>query len=190
MLEIAMMDEDRFWSIIAQSRALVDGSQCAHGDDFQNQQSEQLRALLLVLEPEAVVAFDMRSTALENAAYRWDLWNAAYWAYGGCGNDGFLDFRANLISLGRSWFWSVLADPDTLVDLIDRPDVPYLLGEGFGYLPGEVYEARTGRQIQEHFGAYPTAPDEPVGERIDMDDPEAIQARLPRLFARFPEMGD
>jgi hypothetical protein len=101
-----------------------------------------------------------------------------------------MDFRGNLISLGRSWFWSVVADPDSLVDVIDRPDVPYLLGEGFNYVAGRVYRARTGRELQEHFGEYPLSPAEPAGERIDAEDEDAIRERYPRLFARFPQMGD
>jgi hypothetical protein len=183
MGKVQMMAEDRFWSLINQSRA-------ADGDAFQDQQAQLLSDLLSALSPEEIVAFDIRSTYCSVRAYRWELWDAAYWAHGGCGDDGFTDFRDNLISLGQEAFTRILANPDDLADFINRPDVPYLLGEGFGYTAGKVYQQRTGRDIQEHFSNYPAAPEEPLGERIDLDDEDDVRQHFPKLYAKFPNMGD
>ena len=190
MSKVQMMAEARFWSLIDQSRALVDRAKAPNGDAFQEQQMQLLSDLLSALPPEEIVAFDIRSTYYSVRAYRWDLWDAAYWAHGGCGDDGFTDFRDNLISLGQETYARVLSNPDDLADLINRPDVPYLLGEGFGYTAGKVYQQRTGRDIQEHFGSYPTAPEEPQGERIDLEDEDEVRQRFPKLYAKFPNMGD
>jgi hypothetical protein len=185
-----MMAEERFWSLIEQSRGLVDRSQAANGDAFHELQTQHLSDLLSALSPEEIVAFDIRATYYSVRAYRWDLWDAAYWAHGGCSDDGFTDFRDNLISLGQEAFTRILSHPDDLADVIDRPDVPYLLGEGFGYTAGKVYQQRTGRDIQEHFSNYPTAPEDPLGERIDLDDEDDVRQHFPKLYAKFPDMGD
>jgi hypothetical protein len=190
MSGISMMDEERFWSLIERSRALVNRALVKGGDSFQEEQIEHLSDLLHVLSPEQVVGFDMRATALSNLAYRWELWDAAYWAHGGCSDDGFMDFRDNLISLGMGDFYRVLRSPDDLAEIINGPEIPYLLGEGFGYLAGRVYREKTGRDLQEHFERYPASPEEPRGEQCDLEDEAQVKSRFPRLFARFPEMGE
>lgn len=190
MGKVQMMAEGRFWLLIDRSRSMVDLTKVPNGDAFQEQQIEHLSDLLSALSPEEIVGFDIRSTYLSVRAYRWDLWDAAYWAHGGCGDDGFADFRDNLISLGQEAYKRVMSNPDDLADFINRPDVPYMLSEGFGYTAGKVYQQRTGRDIQEHFSLYPTAPEEPIGERGDPDDEEEIQRRFPKLYAKFPDMGE
>lgn len=190
MSGIALMDEERFWSLIERSRALVNRALVKDGDGFQEEQIERLSDLLHVLKPEEIVGFDMRATALAASAYRWELWDAVYWAHGGCGDDGFLDFRDNLVSLGCGVFYRILRQPDELADVINGPEVPYLLAEGFGYVAGRVYQEKTGRDIQEHFQLYPGTPEEPAGARCDLDDVNVVKSRFPRLYARFPEMGD
>src|SRR5207247_1890272 len=124
-------------------------------------------------------------------AYRWDLWAAAYWLGGGCSDDGFIDFRSCLISLGKTDYERILADPDNLVDVVDRPDAPYMHSEGFQYIASRVYKELTGEEMpvsEDDAGEY--VPIEPAGERIDHDSDAVMQKRFPRLFARFPEMGD
>jgi hypothetical protein len=184
------MEEDRFWALIDGARARADPAEVANGDEFQDRQAQHLTAELRRLSPEEVVAFAMRFDDCENRAYRWELWGAAYWLHGGCGNDGFMDFRANLISLGRENYDRVLENPDTLAELVDRPDIPYMQAEGFQYLAGTVYEEQTGRRLSEHFDRFPEPPGEPAGERWDFGDDDECARRFPRLYARFPEMGD
>lgn len=187
---VTMMEEERFWDLIARSRAAVDASQVKNGDQFQDRQAEALSALLRQLSPEEVIGFDMRRCYYGGVAYRWELWGAAYWAHGGCGDDSFTDFRNNLISLGREPFFAILHHPDELAGYVDRPDVPYMLGEGFAYLPGRVYEELTGREVQEQFDRYPRGPREPAGERWDFDEEEEAERRFPKLYEKYPDMGD
>ena len=55
-------------------------------------------------------------------------------AFGGCGDDGFWDFRSCLISLGKEQFFHVLKEPDALADIVNQPNVPFMLAEGFQYV--------------------------------------------------------
>ena len=187
---VPMIDEERFWDLIARSRAAADASQVKNGDQFQARQAEALADLLRGRSPEEVIGFDMRRSYYLGVAYRWNLWGAAYWAHGGCGDDGFTDFRNNLISLGREPFLAILQEPDELTGYIGRPDVPYMLGEGFGYVPLRVYGELTGRDAQEHFDHYPDGPQKPEGERWDFDDEEEAERRFPKLYEKYPDMGD
>jgi len=128
-----MMNEDQFWDIIDTSRRQACKVKRQPTDDFIDAHEKTLADELRKLPPEQIAAFDYRFGDYERLAYRWDLWAAAYWLHGGCSDDGFMDFRACLISLGKEWFFRVLDDPDFLADLVGRPDVPYLLAEGFQY---------------------------------------------------------
>jgi hypothetical protein len=134
-----------------------------------------------------VFAFSERFDYFHGLAYRWDLWAAAYWLHSGCGDDGFTDFRYNLVSLGKGRFFQALNDPDSLADLVDLPDTPYLQAEGIQYVPSRVYEELTGKRMPEGTSH---GPEEPVGHRIDHDDDEVMRQRFPKLVAKFPDMGD
>src|SRR5688572_10313834 len=108
------MKEDVFWRIIAASRD--DAKRAKGDDDFAEVHMDALKATLLKLKPEEIIAFDAIFTQASRRAYRWDLWAAAYWLGGGCSDDGFMDFRACLVSLGKDWYDRVLANPDALAD--------------------------------------------------------------------------
>ena len=141
---------------------------------------------LSVIEHHVEIGNNVR---IHSQAYRWDLWATAYWLHGGCGDDGFLDFRSCLISLGKGLYLQILEDPDSLADLAGRFDIPYMQAEGFQYVASKVYREKTGQSIPER-EADEGAPPEPAGERIDHDDAEVMRRRFPKLVARYPEMGD
>lgn len=180
------MDEARFWSIVEESRTRAAQSPRAEAQEFLDLQIEQLRALLRQLPPTEVAAYQHAFSHHFEMAYHWELWGAAYWLGGGCSDDCFMDFRATLISLGRERFFQVLDDPDTLAEITDQPDVPYMLSEGFQYVAADVYRELTGG------GDLPTEPvswrDEPDGAPFDFDDEELMQQHYPRIVARYPEM--
>src|SRR5206468_3000869 len=94
-----------------------------------------------------VVAFNHRFHWLHDAAYRMPIWGAAYWLGGGGSDDGFMDFRSCLISLGKDRYRQVLDNLDALADIVDRPDVPHMQSEAFQYVPRQVYRERTGQEI-------------------------------------------
>src|SRR5262245_7521871 len=143
-----MMDEDRFWAIVAESRQQAAKRKARRKGDFLDRQIKELTKLLRGLSPEEVVAYQERFYHVRERAYRWDVWGAAYWLDGGCSDDGFLDFRSCLVSLGREMFEQILADPDFLAEIVDRPDLPYMQSEGFQYVAMKVYEEQTGEVLR------------------------------------------
>jgi hypothetical protein len=182
-----MMDEDRFWDIIDTSRYRAREMPRGPTQDFIDLHEQTLVEALRGITPSEVFAFRERFEYFHGMAYRWDLWAAAYWLHGGCSDDGFTDFRSCLISLGKERYFQVLRDPDSLADLVDLPDMPYLQAEGIQYVPSRVYEELTGEEMPEG-DTY--GPDEPSGERVDHDDDEVMGRHFPKLVARFPDMGD
>ena len=181
-----MLNETKFWAMIEQSRsgAVKRGLK---GDDVLDDQEKVLAAELGKLSPEEIVDFNERFYELHASAYVWKLWGAAYWLGGGCGNDGFTDFRATLISLGEKRFKQAVNDPDSLAEIVGQPDVPYLQGEGFQYVAGNAYKKKTGKEIP--LGKSSRRKD-PLGEKWDFDDFDETEERLPKLVEKFPEMGD
>jgi hypothetical protein len=184
------MTEDDFWTIIDASRERAKAVKLRPQEDFIDVHEKTLAEALRALAPERVVAFNDRFWFYHHLAYRWDLWAAAYWLHGGCSDDGFIDFRACLISLGRTLFFKVLSDPDELADIVDRPAIPYMQAEGFQYVAGKVYEELTGEEQIPLTDSDDSGPWEPTGVRIDHDDDEVMRRHFPRIVARFPDMGE
>jgi Protein of unknown function (DUF4240) len=99
------MDETGFW-------ALMEAAKAETAPELSNE-PEILQAKLQALPAEDIIAFDRIFTTLFFNAYRWDLWAAAYIIEGGQ-HDGFMDFRAGLIGLGREAYYDALNDPNSL----------------------------------------------------------------------------
>lgn len=184
------MAEDRFWALIDGSRQKARKKKLRPGEDFIDAHIQEHTKVLRRLSPEELIAYDVRFWDYHSLAYRWDLWAVAYWLHAGCSDDGFIDFRSCLISLGREWFFQVLNDPDSLTDLIDRPDFPFMQAEGFQYLAGKVYTEKTGYDAMPDMPGERYGPSKPKGRRIDHDNDELMRKRFPKLVARFPDMGD
>jgi hypothetical protein len=183
-----MMPEDDFWSLVQQAHDAAKAKGPAHGDALLEAQMETLQSLLMALPAAQIIDYQNRFSELSQRLYRWDLWGAAYWMHGGCGNDGFTDFRATLISLGKQRFYKTLENADSLAELIGRQDSPYLQGEGFQYVASQAYCAKTGEsQMPMPWDVDATGPE---GEKWDFDDKQETAERLPKLVARLPEMGD
>jgi hypothetical protein len=184
-----MMNETWFWEIIDKSRARARELPSRPHQDFIDRHSQALAEMLRQLPAEKIADFDHCFWTIHRQAYRWDLWGYAYWLHGGCSDDGFTDFRSCLISLGKDAFLAALNDPDSLTDLLSRPDMPYMQSEGFQYIAGRVYKEKTGQEapLSEEDG---DSPSEPVGENFDFEDDEIMEMRFPKLVAKYPEMGD
>ena len=185
-----MMDETRFWQIIELSRERARQMSRGPTVDFLDLHEQTLAEALRKLAPEEIAGFDKQFWCIHRSAYRWDLWAAAYWLHGGCSDDGFIDFRSCLISLGKGLFLQILEDPDTLADLADRFDIPYMQAEGFQYVASKVYRQKAGHIMPEPAGLDNGPPPEPASERIDHDDVDVMRRRFPKLVARYPDMGD
>lgn len=167
------MEKKEFWKLIDASRLAADNDPEA--------QIDTLGAMLAELDPDQIVAFDRLMVEQVNRAYHWDLWAAAYIIGGGCSDDGFMDFTAWLIGKGEQVFEAALRDADSLADVVGEADGECQV-EGILYLPSQVWEEKTGRPgdaFPRHLFAFQ---DGPHGASWDED---AVDARLPRLAARF-----
>lgn len=167
------MDKARFWQLIVASRKRAQGSMEA--------QVRELSAALAALPPPEIEQFQRIFYEHMDAAFHWDLWGAAYIIGEGCSDEDFIDFRAWLISMGPEVYSSALQSAEHLADLAARDDIEDFFFEEFNYVPGQVYEERTGsempfidRQVRS----------EPEGEPWDEDE-SVLPQRFPRLWAAF-----
>lgn len=168
------MTTDEFWSIIEKSRAGWDDK---GRDGNQHQQLHDLRKLLSRLPPKEVASFGRHLEMAFHRAYRWDLWHAAFLIAEGCSDDGFMDFRGWLISMGRANYERALGDVESLAEIATAPGVECIFFEGFTSVPLEVYEERTGEELE-----VKSHPRRPAGRRV----PEAQFPRhFPKLWQKF-----
>lgn len=158
----------RFWDIIDQTV-----------DEDEDRQTEALENELKNLTPEELLAFERDFFAASLAAYRWDLWGAAYVINGGCSDDGFIDFRSWLIAQGKVVYDAALADPESLADHI-RSD--FAMFEEFAYVAIRVYEERTDGDFPPPEGAYPSQPE---GVRWEENDLAALFPKLTKKVESF-----
>jgi hypothetical protein len=163
------MDESTFWGLIDAARAEMTPAS--------SNQPDVLQKKLEALPASEIVAFDRMFTRLVDDAYRWDLWAAAYIIEGGCSDDGFRDFRAGLIGLGRDVFYAALSDPNTLVRQPTR-GVDFSQ-EAMLYAASLAYAVVTGREMPENDLPHPA---EPVGEPWDE---ASVAGKYPELAAKF-----
>lgn len=104
-------------------------------------------------------------------AYSWDLWGAAYVIHGGCGDDTFVDFRASLISRGRSVFVKATSSPEALADEEFDPDMWFY--EGFQYDVSEAVKAVLGHTpLRRRYRSAPSGS-------------KWTESMLPRLYPRL-----
>jgi hypothetical protein len=160
------VDEKDFWRLIDETRS-------------QNpaEHAEWLVERVAGLGRDEVEAFDRLWQERRVAAYRWDLWAAAYEISGGCSDDCFMDFRNYLISLGRQIYERALQDPDTLADVDISPDEEF---EDISYVGQMAYE-RLGEEPPMH--AF-SDPPEPGGYKWDEEVGESKKV-VPRLAAKY-----
>jgi hypothetical protein len=109
-------------------------------------------------------------------AYSWPLWGAAYVINGGCGDDSFSDFRASLISRGRTAFDRALNDPDSLAGEDLHEEAWFF--EGYQYAVTDAVTSVTGvapPRAQPH-------PKAPSGEEWDEAN---VYDKYPRLRQKY-----
>lgn len=156
------MELTEFWNIIEIGK---------DSDEPENVLKEELNKL----GAEEVASFQKHFEDIFDKADAWNLWGAAYLIGGGCSDDGFIDFRYALISMGKSIYEKAIADPDSLASLGRDIEID---NELFGYVAGTVYEEKTGEEIPvvENISYQETA-----GEDWDFDDEAENKKRLPKL---------
>jgi len=162
------MNDSEFWGIIRAARN-------AAGDDIEG------RALALAqeLEPlalDAIQSFQLTYDAHLERANRWPLWGAAYFLIGSCTDIDFRYFLDWLISEGREAYEATLQDPDSLAA---RSETDCFQLDSFGYAAQEVYESKSGEEIERDF---PVESARPFGSEWDED---TMRRMFPRLAERF-----
>ena len=148
------MTKDRFWEIIAASRA---GFDPADVEGSMDRQVSRLHELLDALPTEEVRAFAEHFGERMDEAYsepkrivdmepQDGLWAVAFQMGGGCGHDSFDDFRSWLISMGREAFEAALRDPETVYHLVepDEDVADVIFFEEFQYVPSRVLGEKFG----------------------------------------------
>jgi Protein of unknown function (DUF4240) len=134
---------------------------------------------LKLLPPHEIVEFEREFARKFIKAYRWYLWVAAYLIEGGCSDDGFMDFRYWLISMGRAVYEAALSDPDSLVDVAGAPGFEVASFEELGSLAIQVYEEVTGNNLPDFDSKHPH---KPTGKEWDED---ALDEICPKLYAKY-----
>lgn len=172
------MDIDQFWQLIEESRKAIDPTR---KDGNLERQCREIAALLSSLPLHEIVSFRDHFQDRMIAAYDYSLWAAAYLIGQGCSDDGFMDFRSWLISMGRDAYEQALEDPDSLADVVRRPGIESIFFEEFPSVPDQVYEQRAGQEMPDYPGEYP---DSPTGQRRGESDTE-LRQRFPRLWAQY-----
>jgi hypothetical protein len=182
---------DDFWNMIADARTVT-------GDDDDTAGEAIAEALVDILSNrpiDDIFTFQAHFDAASAALYRYDIWAAAYLIGGGCSDDGFVDFRAGVIALGKPWFDRVIADPDSLADhpaVIGAAETDYdgaIMAESVLYAASSAFENITGdadafyddpRTIE-----LVSDDDATLGAEWDFDDDDEMRTRLPRLSELF-----
>ena len=172
------MPQERFWRIMDQSLQLQSDSDL---------QIEALKAHLIALSAEEIVAFANALDREMARAYSWELWGAAYLINGGASNDGFVYFRLWLVSKGRKLFEAALRNPDSLAEaeVAAGPDGVYELEE-LMYVAPQAWAEKT----RQDYGAFPAhvigqVDQAPSGTDFDFEDEEEVVKRFPKLWRRF-----
>jgi len=122
----------------------------------------RLSEVLDELEPKNIVAFDRHFKVAMDRAYRRDLRAAAYLLLGGCSDDSFSDFCADLIMHGKAIYHRVLMNPDTLADYSDVAG-----NESIASLAAEIYEEKTEHALP---ASRRNRPQEQAGQPFNVED--------------------
>jgi hypothetical protein len=170
--ENEVMNVETFWE-------LIDTTREASGGDT-SKQADLLVNALVPLSLDEIFAFETIWDDLMDFAYDAAPWDAAYIIGCGCGDDGFWEFRAWLIAQGKEVYEKALADPESLVDLIEMDKDAQ---EGaLIYVVMTAYEQKTGKEmpIRESKVSRPIAQLKGThwGE-------EHVNSRFPKLAAKF-----
>lgn len=165
------MNDQQFWDLIESSAKKAKDDP----DSFLDAISDALTKL----GPQGAKAFDQHLATCMTRSYSWPLWGAAYIMCGGCSDDGFDYWRQWLIAQGQRVWSAAIANPESLASANLRfGDEDEWELEGLTYIPSEVYEELTGKELQ---SAISTSGD-PDGERWDEDE---LAEMFPELTERF-----
>jgi hypothetical protein len=176
MRTLPPLEEKCFWDLIASSIC--------------PRQEEQLCTLIVELsklDPDEILAFDIRLWDYLGRANLINLWAAAYLMRGGCSDDSFLYFRCWLISRGYAVFAKALTNPDSLASrTISATDCDFEL---ILAAPASAWENQTGTgrdAFDQAMGQIERQVYPPLqGDSFNFEDHTELQRRLPRLYRKY-----
>lgn len=187
------METDVWWNLIGTARAAV-GDRADDRNPPDDPLPDALIEVLSTLTPAEIIDFSILHVQVRDSAYQYPLWAAAGLIEGGCGDDGFIDFRDGLMLLGHDTFTRAIADPDTLAEhpVVRRmaDDDGWIGYESLSYLVEDAYQKVQG-ETESYYAAVEqamksmTRPARPTGENWDPRDDAETARRLPRLAAIF-----
>jgi hypothetical protein len=166
------MNGAAFWGLIASARA--------DADNDTERQSELLEERLSKLPPRQIVRFQQIRRQMDERAYTWDIWGAAYLIDDGCSDDCFRDFRAYLISLGPRAFAAAMRNPDSLAPIVQ--DAEEGNWENADDVAPDAYQTASGDDFPADSSDLSGSP---RGEPWDDESQETLVKRYPALAARF-----
>ncbi|MFE7839177.1 DUF4240 domain-containing protein [Streptomyces sp. NPDC057474] len=185
-----------WWELIERGRRAV-GDRADDRDLPDDPLPEALTDVIATLERREIIDFYLKHIEVTDSAYRRPLWNAAYLIEGGCGDDGFMDFRDGLALLGRDTFTQAVADPDCLAGLpvvvrMSRGESGWVGFESLSRLVQDAYQKVQGETDSLDVAlqaAVPdmARPDKATGDDWDVEDDDEMRRHLPRLAALFLE---
>ena len=152
-----------------------------------------MKKALSKLSDQELFEFAFTYNRFHSEAYRWDLWEVAFFTAGGCSDDGFIYFRNWLIGRGRHAYTTVLEYPDNLANYPMGKD-PALSAQcvEWDMMPGEIWESRdqsrSDDQWYDLFQDEQGEPKEPIGDKFDEEDVEGFRTRFPKLSGLYSDM--
>jgi hypothetical protein len=128
------VDPEQFWALVEKTRPATNaiGAHC-----IAITQRLQRLPLAEIIEFQRIFSSWMRN------AYRRDLWSVVYAINGGCGDDGFADFRSWLVMQGQNVLETALSEPESLVEITAATEIPSY--EGYCYVAMRAYVEATGK---------------------------------------------
>ena len=163
------MEELRFWGIVQHAHNQTNGDM--------DEKCEFIKNMISQLSKDDARAFANIFDSMMDRAYSWPLWGAAYVINGGCGDDTFSDFRASLISRGRSAFERALSDPESLA--AEDFDEDSWFYEGYQYAVTDGVKAAVGSTVNREN----PHPNEPSGHEWAEDKVYDLYPKLSEKFA-------
>lgn len=171
-----MLDEDIYWSIIENSLKETD-----------NQEDQELFLISEIqkLTPIEMIGFRLRTDKLLFDSYNSELWCAAYIVSDGISDGGFEYFRCWLISRGKEVFYSVKANPDSLIKQVVEDKESYEF-EGFWYVAMNAFKNSTGEDLYSFIDYYQFVTNDenyPLLEfNWNVEEPQTMKNICPVLF--------
>jgi len=132
-----LMEEDRFWSLIHESRR--------NGRGNYELQIDELTDLLEGKPLADIIAFQRAFTALMSRANHFRYWESAYALNWGCSDDLFIYFCTWWIGQGKNKLYWTIRFPWLLFFFAVRDS--WQQYEGLEYCAGQAYENLTGREM-------------------------------------------